>query len=178
MRIRLPSPRLRRGLVAVLALLGQAASTFGMPLPAIRHKDTSRPFPCMSHSCGCMNIDEFWHSCCCYTNAEKLAWAEANGVYAPDFVREAAMRETKKPSCPHCSARKNEKSASIKWAFGFAARRCGGHGPIGTAQLSPAIPARMAEAMNFDLVFVGMLGFVDRQAKPLPTDPRDPPPRI
>jgi hypothetical protein len=125
-----------------------------------------------------MNLEDFWRNCCCYSNAEKLAWAEANGVWAPDFVREAALRETKKPSCPHCSARTREKPTSIKWAFGFAARRCGGHGPIGAAQLSPAIPARMPDAMDFNFVFAGKLPLIEQQAKPLPTDPRDPPPRV
>jgi hypothetical protein len=187
MRPCLPSPRARRGLIALLALLGQAAGTFGMPLPSgSRRKDASRPFPCMSHSCGCMNIDEFWHSCCCYTNAQKLAWAEANGVYAPDFVREAAQREeaiarkAKKKSCfcDRCAKEKKEDSSPVKWVFGFAARRCGGHGPFDMAQYSPSVPARIPGAMNFDLALLGMLHSVDRQAQPLPTAPLDPPPRI
>src|SRR5262245_34435170 len=183
MRLRVPSPRLRRGLIAAAALLGQLASAFGMPLPANR-KDASRPFPCMSHSCGCMSIEEFWQSCCCYTNAEKLAWAEANHVTAPDFVREAARREKSKAKAKSCccdkkgdtccklaasdgctvckEAKPDEKKTSpIRWVLGFAAKRCGGHGQSGVAQAAPSIRASAPVALKFESVLVESLAVLD-----------------
>jgi hypothetical protein len=200
MWLRVPSPRVRRGLIAAAALLGQLASAFGMPLPAFHRKDTSRPFPCMSHSCGCMNLEEFWESCCCYTNAEKVAWAEANNVWAPDFVREAARREktkTKKScccdkkgdtcckqaaahdSCPKCkTAKVNEhKSSPVQWVLGFAAKRCGGHGQFGISQAAPSIPASAPLVLSLNPVFIEMLFPRDEDAMFCQTLPVVPPPR-
>jgi hypothetical protein len=72
----------------------------GLPLPAVAaaigeaaKKDLSKPFPCMNRPCGCQNADQCWHSCCCFTMRERLAWAEANGIEPPAFLREAAARE-------------------------------------------------------------------------------------
>src|SRR5262249_26137371 len=177
MRLRVPSPRSRRGIFAAVALLGQFASAFGMPLPAIHRKDTSRPFPCMSHSCGCSNIDEFWSSCCCYSNAEKLAWAETNHVWAPEFVREAAKREKPKTKtkscccdkkgdscckqaardqCPTCKESKpsEQASSSIRWVLGFAAKRCGGHAQHGMSQAAPSIPAAAPVSLSMNAAFI------------------------
>jgi hypothetical protein len=87
--------RYGRAFVAAL-LVNQFAVASGLPFPtpdsAIK-KDLSKPFPCMNRPCGCQNADQCWHECCCFTMREKLAWAEANGVTPPDFVREAAARE-------------------------------------------------------------------------------------
>jgi hypothetical protein len=92
--------RKRRGFVAALLIVNQFAIASGLPLPAFAaavngaaKKDLSKPFPCMNRPCGCKNADQCWRSCCCFTMRERLAWAEANGVEPPDFVREAAARE-------------------------------------------------------------------------------------
>ena len=85
-----------RAFVAALLIVNQFAVASGLPFPmpdsAVK-KDLSKPFPCMNRPCGCQNADQCWHECCCFTMREKLAWAEANGVTPPDFVREAAARE-------------------------------------------------------------------------------------
>lgn len=86
----------RRALVALLLIVNQLVMASGVPLPAAAatpKKDLSKPFPCMYMPCGCMNADQCWHSCCCFTMREKLAWAEENGVEPPAFVREAAALE-------------------------------------------------------------------------------------
>ncbi len=201
MRLRVLSPRLRRGLIAAVALLGQLATAFGMPLPAFKRKDTSRPFPCMSHSCGCMNLEEFWESCCCYTNAEKVAWAEANNVWAPDFVREAAKREKPKTktkscccdkkgdrcckqaeshdSCPKCKTANvdEQKSSSVRWVLGFAAKRCGGHGQHGVSQAAPSIPGAAPVSLTLSPAFVETVSPCDWDARINPILPIVPPPR-
>ena len=92
--------RSRRGFVAALLIVNQFVIASGLPLPAVAaaageaaKKDLSKPFPCMNRPCGCKNADECWHSCCCFSMREKLAWAKANGVEPPAYVREAAAEE-------------------------------------------------------------------------------------
>src|SRR5262245_25224990 len=95
--------KLRRRLIAAVALLGQFAATFGLPSPASA-KDKSTPYPCMNHACGCRNAEECWRGCCCFSNVEKVAWADANGVEIPDYVRTAAASEqaAKPKKCCKC----------------------------------------------------------------------------
>ena len=83
----------RHGL-PLLALAGFLAGTIGVPLPLVRAvKDRSRPYPCMDHACGCASAEQCWHSCCCFTNREKLVWAAQHGITPPAFVVAAAARE-------------------------------------------------------------------------------------
>jgi len=67
-------------------------------------KDLSQPFPCMNRPCGCRSADEFWKKCCCFTNQQKVAWAEANDVAIPQFVVAAAKREEHDDDGGSCSA--------------------------------------------------------------------------
>jgi hypothetical protein len=87
-----------RRLVAVLTLVALVVGTTGIPLPTWAGKDMSVAFPCMHRSCGCKNAAACWNSCCCNTNAQKLAWAKKNGVQAPAFVVSAAKSEADKSS--------------------------------------------------------------------------------
>jgi len=104
-----------RRLVGLAVLLSICASFFPLPVGTIpqRGKDQSEPFPCQNRPCGCASADQCWKQCCCFTNAEKLVWAKANGVTPPQFVVDAALAESstvavkdeassKKP-CPHCT---------------------------------------------------------------------------
>src|SRR5918994_3191755 len=81
---------IRRQAIAVLAMIGLLAATVGIPvLRPVRGpggKDLSQPFPCMHSVCGCQDAAACWQGCCCHTNREKVAWAEANGVTPPDYV--------------------------------------------------------------------------------------------
>lgn len=88
--------RRRRAFIAALVIANQFLIASGLPLPlaaAGPKKDLSKPFPCMDRPCGCLNADQCWHSCCCFTMREKLAWAIAHHVEPPAFVREAAAEE-------------------------------------------------------------------------------------
>jgi hypothetical protein len=95
---------LRQALVAA-ALAGFLCATAGFPLvvPATADKERSQPYPCMNHPCGCKSAEACWRGCCCFTMAQKLAWAEENGVTPPAFVVAAAKLEVKAASC--CQAR-------------------------------------------------------------------------
>lgn len=92
-------PRLRR-FVAGFSLANYLLLSVGIPLPvpaavtASTQKDTSRPFPCQHHRCGCASADQCWRQCCCFTHEEKLAWAAANDVVPPaELLAESAHDE-------------------------------------------------------------------------------------
>lgn len=85
--------------------------TIGVPVVDRPAKDRSSPFPCQDSPCGCKDADSCWRACCCHTDVEKLRWAEKHGIAPPNFVVEAARKESAaKPtvcviakSSPHCS---------------------------------------------------------------------------
>lgn len=77
----------------VLTALAVAIATLGIPLPVPVIKDLAQAFPCMNCGCGCVNAEMCWRQCCCYTNAEKLAWASQHNVRVPDFVLAQAAHE-------------------------------------------------------------------------------------
>ena len=97
--------------VTVVATAGYLAAVWGVPLPIPAAKQ-GRPFPCQDHRCGCSSADQCWHSCCCYSASQKLAWAKRHQVEVPQEHRvqlvAAAKRES---SCSHegqttcCSAK-------------------------------------------------------------------------
>jgi hypothetical protein len=101
-------------LVGLILLVSICASFF--PLPAgsrpVGGKDRSAPYPCRDRPCGCRSADQCWKRCCCFSNSQKLAWAKANGVVAPDYVTLAASgeRETKDCQTGGCSSHRRPKS--------------------------------------------------------------------
>lgn len=68
-------------------------ATVGVPLPVRVAKDRSTPFPCQDRPCGCASAERCWKSCCCFTNEQKVAWANKQGVKLPDYVLVAAQKE-------------------------------------------------------------------------------------
>jgi len=105
--------RTGRRSLPLLALLGFLAGTIGVPLPQLARpgKDRTQPYPCMDHVCGCASAEQCWHSCCCFTNREKLAWAAEHGVTPPAFVLAAAAREKPKVAAGGCCAPKGAVAA-------------------------------------------------------------------
>ena len=84
----------RRVPLAVLAAVHFLVAS-GIPLPSVAapRKPTDRPFPCMDRPCGCQTYDRCWAGdCCCFTMAEKLAWAKANSITPPVSARVASAR--------------------------------------------------------------------------------------
>jgi len=76
----------------VLPLPGNLSTTSGRGAG----KDASSPFPCLFRTCGCLSANDCWKKCCCFSNAQKVAWAKKNNVQIPDFVSESAALEQKK----------------------------------------------------------------------------------
>jgi hypothetical protein len=77
----------RRAFTGV-ALIAYLAAALGFPLPAVAAKDRSVPFPCMDHACGCLNAEQCWRHCCCFTPEQKLAWAAAHGIVPPPHAEQ------------------------------------------------------------------------------------------
>lgn len=59
-------------------------------LPVLQHdaveKDRSTPFPCQHRACGCRSVSHCWAQCCCFTPAQKIAWAMQRGLAVPKDV--------------------------------------------------------------------------------------------
>jgi hypothetical protein len=95
--MRLGTPCRRSGLslcraaVVLLSLAGYLTAVVGFPSPGGARKVSQQPFPCQHHACGCVDAEQCWRGCCCFTPAQKLAWAEAHHVTPPaDAEREPA----------------------------------------------------------------------------------------
>lgn len=114
---------LRRGIstraVVACLLVSLFVGITGLPMPV--SKSTNERFPCEECPCGCHSATHCWDKCCCHTDEEKLAWANANGVTPPIFLvqRVAASKQTKlassekiAPAC--CAAKKNVVSGTAR----------------------------------------------------------------
>lgn len=92
------------GLLAALVV-----TSLGIAVPVAVQKQTDQPYPCMDCPCGCVDAETCWRSCCCHTNAEKLAWAREHGVIPPAYVLAAVEHadccQRQAASC--CSAHKS-----------------------------------------------------------------------
>src|SRR5579872_5866002 len=74
-----------------LSLVAYLLATLGLPLPARARKETAGvPFPCQDHPCGCRTAEQCWKNCCCFTPAERLAWAKAHHVTPPAYAEQPA----------------------------------------------------------------------------------------
>ncbi len=103
-------PARRRGVAAVTLLamiVCQLPAPVPLPAAALDGKDRSELYPCRDRPCGCASASACWTGCCCFTNAQKIAWAKANGVTLPAFVHAAARREAtpEPPSQTSCCKR-------------------------------------------------------------------------
>ena len=128
-----------------------AICSVGVPLPAHSEKKPgAAPFPCQDCPCGCKDAETCWRDCCCFTNQQKLAWAQRNRVTPPAFVIAAAKREgccagkqghacceaktasvglaaAKRPCCAKREA--DCASSTSQCAAAGACSQCGDHSP-------------------------------------------------
>ena len=138
-----------------LALAAYLTSAVGMPVPQIVPKRGDQPFPCQHHACGCATAEDCWAGCCCYTQAQKLAWAKEHGVTppaSPAKVIAGASQAGKSLCCASksrrhscCASCKKEKkqgapiaqaqsdNGCVKFVLAVAARRCRGIPELWTA---------------------------------------------
>lgn len=132
---RLPS---WRSAIAVVALGSYLAVAGGIPLPAPRISRDTRPFPCQHHQCGCHSAEQCWQHCCCYSPAERRAWARAHGMEADAIAAERAAQPTSavhaSTACcehhdrhaPHHTKQRNRPPGPASGISGFHALGCQG----------------------------------------------------
>ena len=120
-KLKWPERSFRTHAVVVCLLLSLIVGITGLPMPV--SKSTNERFPCEKCPCGCRTAAHCWDKCCCHTDEEKLAWADANGVTPPVFLvqRVVAAKQTKlvaaKQSTPACCAlKKNTAPAATSAA--------------------------------------------------------------
>lgn len=78
--------RARRALALIVCLSLLLAS---LPIPLgwkYLPRGKSPAFPCQSCHCSCSTAEQCWTNCCCYTPAERLAWAIENHVAPPSYA--------------------------------------------------------------------------------------------
>ncbi len=124
-RFKFSKPTMRRA-VSLLVLVAVCAAAVPIPLGVIYReaKDISEPFPCQHCSCGCKNAEQCWINCCCFTPAQKIAWAKENGVTPPWYAAKVEQTKAKTPAatcekctaarppaCAHCASTETPQSA-------------------------------------------------------------------
>jgi hypothetical protein len=87
---------LRYRLCVLGACLTYLLAALEIPLPAAVHKDTSQPFPCQDHPCGCQTAEQCWSNCCCFTPEERWAWAAAHNIQPPAYAEKPAPKPAEK----------------------------------------------------------------------------------
>jgi hypothetical protein len=144
--------------VAATVIIG----SLGVPMSARRVSRNGEAFPCQDCACGCSSAEACWRNCCCFTNAQKVVWAERNGVKVPVYVMAAARREQAKASsqavasascasksccstgascCDQESAPSQQQDTAGKAVLLISALKCRGIS-LSVGILPPAIPAR------------------------------------
>ena len=84
----------RRRTIAAVLLVAFAVAALGVPLDVPRlAKRLVERYPCESCSCGCDSAFVCWTNCCCHTMADRLKWAEREGVRPPEFALEQAQAQ-------------------------------------------------------------------------------------
>jgi len=103
----------QRRLTVAAALLAYLVSAVGVPMPIYVKRDSSTPFPCQHHACGCATAAQCWEDCCCYSPEQKLAWAHNNHVQPPErlvaqvaAIHASPSQHSAKPTGQCCAHRK------------------------------------------------------------------------
>ena len=117
MFIRLHSLRLQIAIriisVTLLISLCAAVAPSQVGPRSVPSSDSTAPFPCQHHACGCQTGEQCWKNCCCFTNAQKMVWAKNNCVKPPEDVLVTATLESEHRCCyPSGCSRKSNVSAS------------------------------------------------------------------
>lgn len=175
-----------RRVICLLTALLVLAGAIGIPLPQHVAKDTSRPFPCMHHACGCSTADSCWEGCCCLTDEQKLAWAHEHGVCPPEALVQAVAKETggtargAHKACCHSTGcdddSEQDGSLSLHVVRLESVRKCQGLTSLWlllSQALPPAEPADPAEP----LLIAWVLPAAAAQLHSPAFDPATPPPR-
>lgn len=180
-----------RRLTALLLLVVASWMLFPLSLqfsPADKGKDAAVPFPCQNRPCGCKTADQCWKKCCCFTNAQKVAWANSHGVKVPSYVVQAAQTESdKKPLAKACCQREQgcgdatkpaKQSPRSRWTIALDELKCSGidTSVVGFPVCLPPVAAIRVVSPHRDQAAV--VQFENRELIPLWREPPTPPPKI
>lgn len=152
-------------------------------------KDQSTPFPCQNRPCGCKTAEQCWKKCCCFTNAQKLAWAQKHRVRAPEFVVAAAKTEAQtKRACKACcqhrlasntASNSDTKKPSKTSLFGALHQmRCEGVEITVSGTLICLPPALSNQLMIQVVVLEECVDIPTGRLRPVWREPPTPPPKI
>jgi len=200
-KLRRPLPQ---RLVAGCTVIPYLIASLGLPVPAgAAPKDSSQPFPCQQHACGCQSAEQCWTHCCCFTPEQRWAWAEANNVKPPAYAekpagsgwRTARQRDKESDNCdynqssPCCRKstqsaqssplpKKNSQGKSKKgsWALSVQALACQGHS-TSWASVGSVLPSGAAVAWSPCFLPLGRLVCRDEIAFLMSAVVPEPPPR-
>jgi len=185
----------RQSLIVGLALVGYLPHALMLPLPVGPSKDRSRPYPCQDRRCGCRSAEECWRSCCCFSPADKRAWAEKHGVEAPVLAPMSAPGGWNKPRqcesalavanppaspCSCCQPRgepdpppPSAPEPSITWWVAVEAQHCQGESDA-SPQTRPSLPPPSRVTWLLDLAPHGpvqthsLLAYTSTHRPPVP----------
>jgi hypothetical protein len=196
----------RQRWIAGVAAAVYFVGLFGIPLPPNKHsKDDTAPFPCQDHlvgTCGCFNAEQCWSHCCCFSDAERLAWAANHKDHVAASVLRAIEERSRneqvcadtvvaladRSQCIHHAAAKGatadeprqpEQSdrAPVRWVIGPLVFNCQGQGPLWMATVVSTLPPP-AVTCQFDLKTIGSVDPVDQQLLSVISERLTPPPRV
>lgn len=184
----------RQRLVAVLVALSVVVASIGVPFALESAKDTSQPYPCMHHRCGCGSAEACWRSCCCMTQAQKLAWAKEHGVTPPDYALAQAEQEEPKScgSCGHHQGCESEPTTvahtttdEVKKSAGLGVglvlsedfRRCHGLASVWLTFGHALLPKMESRVPRFQPAPIAWLAIASQSADSPPLSLDTPPPR-
>jgi hypothetical protein len=194
----------QRRIVVIVSLAAYLITAVGVPVPASVHKSSDVPFPCQHHACGCASAQQCWKHCCCYTPAQKLAWAYEHHVDPPaDLVAEVAAgphfaeqetatkpasgccahkQQSSAHAAEHCHDRQHgvcddhEESSHVTLIIGAMARKCRGLTDLWCA-FGAVLPPTVLN-WHFEWNVVEWIAAAERPLPTIDQSPPNPPPRV
>lgn len=186
---------------ALVVLGAYLVAAFGLlPSPAQLARWISapiaEPFPCQDHACGCASAIDCWTQCCCFTDAERLAWARERGIEPPAevvlFIAESDDTSIE-PHCPLCIPDEPPASCCSTPSSTCGSDACEPSTPFRGRALSPlgcknvevwlvAVPPPAVGSIGLSLILpepglIEPLPAVDRALSTRALDVPSPPPR-
>lgn len=120
-----------RSSIAFVLSCAVLLASIGFPARNRPSVDSHERFPCENCPCGCTTAESCWRSCCCRTDAEKLAWASEQGVIPPDYVVDFVEAESTTTAGARCTAccEKAQREQSDRIAISATDRTSRQHSP-------------------------------------------------
>ena len=124
--------------IAALLLGGYLVASLGwMPSPAAIARMLGvvqgERFACESCGCGCSSERECWTQCCCHTLAQRVAWAQREGVEIPSYVDLSPLQ---RPQPEKPLLEKPKLASASSGSCGLCTLGDAGEGPVSEGPVS------------------------------------------